>query len=71
MKRKMQEEMDLFINADALREPRQTLQDYRFRQVKSIVKRTNCEISPQKCVGWYNHTMTYIPYCLARKKIDG
>ena len=71
MKRKMQEEMDLFINADALKEPGQTLQDYRFRHVKSIVERTSCEITPQKCVGWYNHTMTYIPDCLARNKIDG
>ena len=70
MKRKMQEEMDLFIKADALKEPGQTLQDYRFRHVKSIVERTSCEITPQKCVGWYNHTMTYIPYCLARNKID-
>ena len=65
------QEMDLFINADALKEPGQTLQDYRFRHVKSIVERTSCEITPQKCVGWYNHTMTCIPDCLARNKIDG
>ena len=61
MKRKMQEEMYLFINADALKEPGQTLQEYSFRHVKSIVERTSCEITPQNCVGWYNHTMTYIP----------
>ena len=71
MKQKMQEEVDLFINADALKEPGQALQDYRFRYVKSIVERTSCEIAPQKCVGWYNHTMTYIPDCFARNKIDG
>ena len=68
---KMQEELDLFINADALQEPGQTFQDYRFRHVKSIVERTSCEITPEKCVGWYNHTMTYIPDCLARNKNDG
>ena len=28
MKRKLQEEMDLFINVDALKEPGQTLQEY-------------------------------------------
>ena len=65
------QEMDLFINADALKEPGQTLQNYRFRHVKSIVERTSCEFTPQKCVGWYNHTMTCIPDCLARIKIDG
>ena len=69
MKRKMQEEMGLFINADALKEPGQTLQDYRFIHVKSIVERISCEITPKKCVGWLNHTMTYIPDCLARNKI--
>ena len=25
----------------------------------------------QKCRGWYNHTMTQIPDCLAMKPIDG
>ena len=71
MKRKMQEEMDLFINADALKEPGQTFQDCRFRHVKSIVERTSCELTPKKCVGWYNHTIRYIPDSLARNKIDG
>ena len=37
----------------------------------TIVRRTNGQITPQKCRGWYNHTMTYIPDCLAMKPIDG
>ena len=45
MKQKMQEEMDLFINADALKEPGQILQDDRFRHIKCIVERTSCEIT--------------------------
>ena len=48
-KRKMQEEMGLFIHADALTEPGQTLQEYRFRHVKSIVERTSCEITTEMC----------------------
>ena len=67
----MQEEMDLFMKADASKEPGETLQDYRFRHDKSFMERTSCEITAHKCVGWYNHTMTHIPDCLARKKIDG
>ena len=67
MKRKMQE-MDLFINVDALKEPGQKLQDKLSRHAKSIVERTSCEVTPQKCVGWYNHTMTYIPDTLSENK---
>ena len=71
MKRIIQEEMDTFIIGDRLRALGVTLQQYRFNQSKSIADRTNGQITPQKCRGRYNHTMTYIPDCLAMKPIDG
>ena len=63
--------MDTFINADRLRAPGVTLQQYRVDHLKSIADRTNGQITPHKCRGWYNHTMTYIPDFLAMKLLDG
>ena len=71
MKRIMQEEMITFINADRLRAPGVTLQQYQSDHLKSIADPSNGHITPLTCRGWYNHTMTYIPDCLAMKPIDG
>ena len=64
----MQEKMNLFANADALKEPGQTLEDNCFRHVKSILERRSWEITPHKWVGWC--MMTYIAEFLARNKVD-
>ena len=71
MKSIVQEENDTFINAGRLRAPGVTLQHHQFDHLKSIADRTNGQITPQKCRGWYNHTMRYIPDCLAMEAIDG
>ena len=37
--------------------------------MRGIVEATACEIAETKCIGWYNHTMSYIPRCLARDDV--
>ena len=39
--------------------------------LRSIIEATACEITNTKCIGWYNHTLSYIPRCLARDDVEG
>ena len=71
IKNDLSREQHLFINAPRFDRNGLTIGEYRFLLLKNIIERCSATVTVAKCVEWQNHTMVYIPRCLARQAIDG
>ena len=48
-----------------------TMQLWRARLLAEVARESMDQITPEKCVRWFNHTQTYLPRCMARQEIEG
>ena len=69
IKRNLAGRIDAFQNHPEFDVGGRFLPQYRFDTLRGILEATACVIT--KCIGWYNHTMSYIPRCLLRDDIEG
>ena len=47
------------------------LQVWRSNCLQEVAALNVGEVTPAKCIAWYNHSQTYLPRCLGRQIIDG
>lgn len=47
------------------------LQVWRSLRLQEVAALNIDEVTPAKCMQWYNHSQTYLPRCLGRQIIDG
>ena len=61
LKRNLAERMDAFQKPTEFDVAGRSLQEYGFDTLRGIIEAAACQITETKCIGWYNHTMSYIP----------
>ena len=61
LKRNLAERMDAFQKPTEFDVAGRSLQQYGFDTLRGIIEATACQITETKCIGRYNHTMSYIP----------
>ena len=61
----------MFDDENAARNLQMNLAQYRCYLLRSFVSPAATEVTADKCTGWYQLMMTYLPKCSAKESIQG